>query len=357
MIDKRTFEKEHIQSISTTKNKKIDAKLLEKMIRAFFLLEKLVENKIELTFKGGTSLLLLNEDFNRLSIDIDIITKTDKQDLEKVFPNIIQQGAFVNWEEDVRQKTSETAPVAHYKFYYQSAIDSNFGNEPVLLDVLFGNSPYSETLELRIEHRFLISSGDSLTVKTPSVDAVLGDKLTAFAPTTTGILYTKNRPVEMIKQLFDIAFLFDKASNLQTTKTSYIKVAEEEIRFRNLQISWTDVLTDTLNACKTITFRETDNTDFKILAKGISNIKNFIATNFSIEDAILCAAKTAWLCAAMKTININQFERYDKTTAINDLLISIFPYSKFNKLKKTNQEAFFYWYKAINILFPLIPNS
>jgi len=350
MIDKHTFEKEHIQSISTAKNKKLDAKLVEKMIRAFFLLEKLVENKIDLTFKGGTSLLLLSNDFNRLSIDIDIITNTGKQVLEKVFPSIIQQGAFVNWEEDVRQNRSETAPVTHYKFYYQSVINTSFGNEPVLLDVLFGNSPYPELLKLKIEHRFLISFGDSLTVKIPSVEAVLGDKLTAFAPTTTGILYTKNRPVEMIKQLFDIAFLFDKATDIQTIKASFIKVAEDEIRFRNLQISWTDVLNDTLKACETIIFRETDKADFKILAKGISNIKNFVTTNFSIEDAILCAAKTAWLCATLKYVNTNQLERYEKTIVTNHLLISEYPYTKFNKLKKTNPESFWYWYKALELL-------
>jgi len=90
MIDKKSFEKEHIQRISSMKNKKLDAKLLEKMIRAFFLLEKIIENGINLTFKGGTSLFILSDDFNRLSIDIDIITNTEKQELEKVFPAIIQ---------------------------------------------------------------------------------------------------------------------------------------------------------------------------------------------------------------------------------------------------------------------------
>lgn len=60
----------------------------------------------------------------------------------------------------------------------------------------------------------------------PTFDSILGDKLTAFAPKTTGILYSKNRPVEIIKQLYDIAFLFDNITNLEIVKKSYDKVVQ-----------------------------------------------------------------------------------------------------------------------------------
>ncbi len=44
---------------------------------------------------------------------------------------------------------------------------------------------------------------------------MLGDKLTAFAPNTIGILYKRpnqffSKHVEIIKQLYDVAKLYDK---------------------------------------------------------------------------------------------------------------------------------------------------
>jgi hypothetical protein len=41
------------------------------------------------------------------------------------------------------------------------------------------------------------------------VEAIAGDKLTAFAPTTTGIHYGQDKALEIIKQLFDVGILFD----------------------------------------------------------------------------------------------------------------------------------------------------
>lgn len=47
-------------------------------------------------------------------------------------------------------------------------------------------------------------------VTMPSVDCILGDKLTAFAPHTTGIPYNIDKELEIIKQMYDISCLFDE---------------------------------------------------------------------------------------------------------------------------------------------------
>ncbi len=349
MIKDATFKKSHISSIANLQSKKLDLKLTEKVIRAFSLLEYLLKNNVQLIFKGGTALLLLSDDFRRLSIDIDIITSMSKSSLEKSFPDIIGNSNFISWHEDKRQKSSINAPVVHYKFFYESAINNSFGNEPILLDVLFAKSPYPELIELDLKHKYLIMDDIYLKVKLPTVEAILGDKLTAFAPNTTGILYSKNRPVEMIKQLFDVAFLFDKAENFQVVKSSYMKVVEEEIKFRAFDISWEDVLNDTIMACKIITFRDDSNLNFKTFKKGIANIRNFIADTFIIENAIVCASKTAYLCYLLFQESTPLRERYNNPDEIKELIITDYIYTKFNKLKKTNPEAFFYWYKALKI--------
>lgn len=134
-----------------------------------------------------------------------------------------------------------------------------------------------------------------LTVNIPAIESIAGDKLTAFAPDTTGILYKKNRPVEIIKQLYDIGFLFDLATDFELLKASYIKNVEEELKYRGLSLHWKDTLQDTFQACLTITLRDPKSEHFLHLQKGISNIVNFILQRFRLEEAVICSAKTAYL--------------------------------------------------------------
>lgn len=63
---------------------------------------------------------------------------------------------------------------------------------------------------------------------------MLGDKLTAFAPNTTGIPYFKNdksMSMGIIKQLFDIAYLADKLNNLEDVKSVFYKMAQSELKY------------------------------------------------------------------------------------------------------------------------------
>jgi hypothetical protein len=59
--------------------------------------------------------------------------------------------------------------------------------------------------------------------------------------------------VEIIKQLYDIAFLFDLANEFDMVKASYIRNAEHEMKYRGLNLHWKDTLQDTVRACLTIT--------------------------------------------------------------------------------------------------------
>lgn len=73
MISTESFSKEWIvrRSEELGYNNK---QLLEKVIRAFALLEMLVDAGAPVIFKGGSSLLLILKDtLNRLSIDVDVI--------------------------------------------------------------------------------------------------------------------------------------------------------------------------------------------------------------------------------------------------------------------------------------------
>ena len=55
------------------------------------------------------------------------------------------------------------------------------------------------------------------------------------------MIVRKKPQEEIIKQLYDIAFLFDNISDLAVVKNSYNKVVQEEIGFRKLEITATEV--------------------------------------------------------------------------------------------------------------------
>lgn len=345
MIDKKTYTIEWITDLRNKLGKRIDPKLVEKVIYALTLLEQLQLNNLNFIFKGGTALLLATEIPKRFSIDIDIITEESEDNIKEILERTSQLEMFIRWESDNNRKHTPDAPIGHFKIFYKSAVDGH--EEPILLDLLYAPNPYPETKQYPINHSWLATSGEDTIVILPTFEAILGDKLTAFAPKTTGILYSKNRPVEIIKQLYDIGFLFDQITDLSVVKESYSKVVQEEIGYRKLNMDDKEVLQDTWNACYTLAERDTESDEFKHLQLGIKNFTNFIIDRFSIEEAITAAAKVAYLTTLLNKEENQKIERFKNPVEIKDWLIEDSAYNKLNKLKKTNPEAFFYWYKTI----------
>jgi len=358
MILQGSFETSWIQKISKAVGKRGDPKLVEKIIYAFALLEQLKLSGLDMVFKGGTSVFLMSDPPNRFSIDVDIIVSEVPEKLPAIFDNVMKSGLFIRWQEDNDRKMAANAPVSHYKFFYKSIAGSHFGDEPILLDVLFTSTHvYKKTNPIPLKHSWLLTSEPYEMITVPSFESLTGDKLTAFAPNTTGILYTKNRPVEIIKQLFDIAFLFDRASDFSEIRESFLNVVAEEIKYRNLAISHLEVLQDAFYSAFLITQRDLTSTNFNFLQKGITNIINFIIATFRVEEAIVCSSKVAYLSQIIRqniTTDVARFKSPEELTAIT---IEQKEFSKLNRLKKTLPEAFFYWYHAINLFVQNSPNN
>lgn len=345
MINNETYTIDWILGIRNKLGKRIDPKLIEKVIWALTLLEQLHLNGLKFTFKGGTALLLATEKPKRFSIDIDIITEHTEKEIIAVLQKIKDDKIFLEWEDDNDRKHTPDAPIGHFKTYYKSVVDGNV--EPILLDLLYTPNPYPQIRELPIKHTWLSTSGEDTIISMPTFDAILGDKLTAFAPKTTGILYSKNRPVEIIKQLYDIAFLFDNINDLAVVKNSYNKVVQEEIGFRKLEITAVEVLNDTWQACYVLAERNINSEEFKHLQLGIRNFTNFTIDRFNIDEAITATAKVAYLTKLIQSEEILKIEKFKNPLDIKDWLIEDQQYNKLNKLKKTNPQAFYYWSKSL----------
>jgi len=66
---------------------------------------------------------------------------------------------------------------------------------------------------------------NEVVVTLPTVEALLGDKLTAFAPRTIGIPYETERGfsqrMQVVKQMFDIGELFDAIGDIRGMADAY----------------------------------------------------------------------------------------------------------------------------------------
>ena len=348
MIDKISYTKEWINERIKSIEKKTDPKLMEKVIRAFGLLEQFTLLGPPIIFKGGTSLLLhAGQNPQRYSIDIDIINPNPPEDLPTILDKIVAEGDFTRWQDDSHRKNVTKAPVCHYKLYYNSIIDEGV-EEYVLLDVLFEKATYANIVAHPINHPWLSVQGMPSMVQMPDMSSLMGDKLTAFAPTTIGILYSKQRHMEIMKQLFDLGFLFRHLTDLSYVRKSYILTATTEITNRELGITWQDALQDSFETCLVIANRDEKDEKFKWLLQGNKRLINYILRTYSIDHAIVSAAKTAYVIQLIKNSQ-NEWQQYSSPEQVKDLVIDHMAYPKIHKLKKSNPEAFFYWYYALSL--------
>lgn len=344
MILKENFSETHIRKLQEQSRR--DPILLERTVYAFGLLEAITRVGLPFVFKGGTSLLLLMDQPRRLSTDIDIIvmpgTDIDYYVAEaaKIFP-------FLKVEEQIRRGKNNIEK-RHFKFTYDSFVE---GYELyILLDVLFEEHHYTHLQERKIQNSLLITEPEYLSVKLPSIECILGDKLTAFAPHTTGILLNHNKDMEIIKQFYDVSGLLDMVEDFEDVKNTYFKVAESEIGYRGLEVTGMECLQDSFEAALCIASRgKVHPDDYPVFVKGIRDLRNHIfAENFTPEIAVLNAAKIVY--ATMCLMRGHVYESIRSYHEFMDKNISHRELQSLKYLRKVNPMAYAYIIKTDEIL-------
>ena len=286
----------------------------------------------------------------RLSMDIDIICPPGTA-IEQYIRLYAEEYGFGEVTL-VERKSRTNIPKQHAKFFYQVEYPANGKGQrdKILLDVLFEETHYAKVVSLPIESRFLKQDGEAINVNVPSHLDLLGDKLTAFAPHTTGVPFfkgEKNCAMEINKQLFDIASLFDLAEDLKITAETFRKFAEVELQYRgsnsnNVQT----VIDDIFNTSLCIVMRgNVAKEEFNLLQGGISRIRSLIFSEvYSLDSAIVNASKAAYLAKLIEKEeqSIRHYNPNDISELAEEIITLPLP-TKLNKLKKSNPEAFFYW--------------
>jgi len=205
-----------------------------------------------------------------------------------------------------------------------------------------------EPKRLSIDIDIIINDGHA------DLPALFNRIILAFAPTTTGIPYEKHgdsMSMEIIKQLFDISLLFDRSTNLDIIRKSFLSIAAVELQYRNHRDkSIPDVHEDIFQTALTISSRGIiGNGNYVALQEGIQKISRFIfADTFYLDKAIIAAAKTAYINALLKSKK-SSIEKFSDSSQINEWIREDPSLNKLNKLKKSNPEAFFYWHRTVNV--------
>ena len=372
MIDKASLSAEWLAE--KRKQYKKDPGIMEGMIHALYLLDQLKLTGLDFIFKGGTSLILLMEKPLRFSVDIDIIVRPDlkREGLEVYLSKIVTNSEFIKMEVDERRSYKEGIPKAHYKFIYRSNVSTrNKAGEivanperEILLDVLFAENPYPVLINRIIKTDWIMMTGEPLTVVTPDINSIAGDKLVAFAPTTTGVPYGTEKEREIIKQLFDVGNLFHLLNDIEVFKKSYHMSAAGEIKYHpDRKIgSVEDILRDTIATGIIIARREfhaagdeDGKAKFSEINTGINQFGHFVFEgNFRIDHAQVASAKAAYLSAVVLTEYKATLELFDEKMPMLEYLITHPEYNFLNKRLKfvANGEALYYWHRTLKLLYP-----
>ena len=124
----------------------------------------------------------------------------------------------------------------------------------------------------------------------------------------------------------------------------------KELSYRNLAQDQNHVLSDIFETALCISTRGREGAgDFTALQNGISQIRAFIFSQaYHIEKAIVHASKAAYL-AKLIEVNEKNLERFENALQVKDWVIEQPFFTRLNPLKRSNPQAFFYWYKIYEL--------
>jgi predicted nucleotidyltransferase component of viral defense system len=344
-LNKGCFEKSWIEAES--RRHRTGNTFFEKGIHAFELLGRLSQEGLDFVFKGGTSLLLRLPKPRRLSIDVDIVCRESADRLERILKKCAGT-PFTGVEEDARHHNRPPRR-RHWNFSYNSITPDHCPEPYIILDVLEEDCLYPDVDPVEIRTPFF-TADHTIRVRVPTVDNLLADKLTAFAPGTIGQEYSDEHPEKIVKHLFDIGELFNAAEQLHTIQRVYDTIARAEIGYRQGEWSVTDCLGSTIQAAKLVTALAVNQNlhpeNSVRLRRGIAELGgHLLGINFTAVHAAAAAGKAALLATVIKhgaTGTPIQDLRYDrsKLAAINTPLSD----PVFAKLAQVAPEAFYYWH-------------
>jgi hypothetical protein len=268
-FDRRTLE-ERLKQLEFNSLARMELFLWD--LEIFLQIQSILKEKIVL--KGGAAAqFYLPLDYQRTSVDIDMICATGIEEVETALSSIEQRFGGTNDLFKPRPHKPKD-PKAHLPMmtYYMDVPSVCIEKE------LFGKKT-AGTQEIKIEFHFTdeplvihrISSARIFALETQEtyqilpVDDLIGDKLTTLGPNTIGI--PAERADEQIKQLYDISWLlkFNWGNiDLSRVRKSFLARAKSEAKQRSLTANMREIFSDMTVQMKQLSVMDLEN-DRKLL--------------------------------------------------------------------------------------------
>jgi hypothetical protein len=350
-LNRQCFDKAWIERES--RRHRVGNTFFEKSLYAFELLGRLQQEGLDFVFKGGTSLLLRLPNPRRLSIDVDIVCREPSDRLVRILANCATD-PFAGFDEDRRSHKRKLPRRRHWNFHFDS-INPQGSREPyIILDVLEEDCLYPDVDEIEIRTPFF-TADHAIQVRVPTVDNLLADKLTTFAPATIGQGYDPDHPEKIVKHLFDIGELFNVASDVHVLQNVYGKLAAAEIGYRQGKWDARECLEDAIRTARLVTALAVSRDDLHpenaaLLRLGIDQLAgHLLGIRFTTIDAAIAAGKAALLATVIKngaTGTPIRDLRYSNSKLASVRAAAPLSDPVFIKLAQVSPEAFYYWHLA-----------
>lgn len=221
----------------------------------------------------------------------------------------------------------------------------------ILLDVVFEDNPYISVIEHPIRNKLLLHDQNDLYIKMPNKNCLLGDKLTAFAPHTTGIPFGIDKELEIIKQLFDCYTILQEMDDYDMVRETYNKVVQLEMEYRGLSITSDDCLKDTIDSCICIIGRGSIRpNDYHYFSLGIDAIQGHVFNErVNGESAIIYASEILYLATCLLTQQ-TKYKRIEDFEEYRNVKLNLKGIKKVSGKRNTNPLAYAYIIKSIQLL-------
>lgn len=226
---------------------------LERAIHVLEYLAQLKEAGLNPVHKGGSAVqLLLPTDLQRLSVDLDIAV-SDRNDLEEAIEKIPDgfSGEFYN-----ARLSREPEEGSVFLDYRVEIPTYGAGIVDMKLDVILREPDY-DIQETRLETYFYSSE---VKVRTPTINSILGDKLSTLGPNTIGRpLEHSGMGLDYVKHLFDIYNLLPHFDDFKAVRMAYKDCFEMQKDLKSLDKSLDiyGALEDMRYICKVLALDET----------------------------------------------------------------------------------------------------
>lgn len=158
-----------------------------------------------------------------------------------------------------------------------------------------------------------------------------------------------DKDLEVIKQMFDVACLFDAYESFEDISKTYYSTVKTEIEYRGKNILPEDALMDTIESAACVAGRGKYGTEYNKYSAVMKNLTNHIYDGkFSGEIAAVLACKVMYIAACVLK-NQAPVKIENPETYLNEN-ISKSKYGKLSYLRKYNAEAFACLVETIKLL-------